>query len=328
MQPISSELGFLLEGLAEWSFDIFAVKACTKSYLRVVTMTCMTELNLLDYTDFDGVKLESYLTEIDKAYHDNPYHNSLHAADVVQTTYHFCTKGRLIDASGLTPLATFALLFAGAIHDVNHGGLTNHFLVATSASLAIQYNDHSPLENMHIATAFNIMHTPAFNFMELLPASTKKEIRRLVIAIVLATDNDQHFSLHEGLESITNCREPSMSPISQLISRTKRLSSGTPNSTMTSNITPICCSPGDQDSVNGKQCITSRPQGMRLNLRPRYVNIPIFQLFVLSVLPTSPLLSPFLILFFFIFSLLYFHFSRFCNFLHFNCYFLFFSFDL
>lgn len=294
MQPISSELGFLLEGLAEWSFDIFAVKACTKSYLRVVTMTCMTELNLLDYTDFDGVKLESYLTEIDKAYHDNPYHNSLHAADVVQTTYHFCTKGRLIDASGLTPLATFALLFAGAIHDVNHGGLTNHFLVATSASLAIQYNDHSPLENMHIATAFNIMHTPAFNFMELLPASTKKEIRRLVIAIVLATDNDQHFSLHEGLESITNCREPSMSPISQLISRTKRLSSGTPNSamTMTSNITPICCSPGDQDSVNGKQSITSRPQGMRLNLRPRYVILSIIKLFVcLTYLPL--LSSPF-----------------------------------
>jgi 3'5'-cyclic nucleotide phosphodiesterase len=270
MQPISSELGFLLEGLAEWSFDIFAVKACTKSCLRVVTMTCMTELNLLDYTDFDGVKLESYLTEIDKAYHDNPYHNSIHAADVVQTTYHFCTKGRLIDASGLTPLATFALLFAGAIHDVNHGGLTNHFLVATSASLAIQYNDHSPLENMHVATAFNIMHTPAFNFMEQLPASTKKEIRRLVIAIVLATDNDQHFSLHEGLESIANCREPSMSPISQLISRTKRLSSGTPNSAMTSNITPICCSPEDKDS-NGKLGSMSRPQGVRLNLRSRYV---------------------------------------------------------
>lgn len=292
MQPISSELGFLLEGLAEWTFDIFAVKACTKSCLRVVTMTCMTELNLLDYTDFDGVKLESYLTEIDKAYHDNPYHNSIHAADVVQTTYHFCTKGRLIDASGLTPLATFALLFAGAIHDVNHGGLTNHFLVATSASLAIQYNDHSPLENMHVATAFNIMHTPAFNFMEQLPASTKKEIRRLVIAIVLATDNDQHFSLHEGLESIANCREPSMSPISQLISRTKRLSSGTPNSTMTSNITPICCSPEDKDS-NGKLGSISRPHGVRLNLRSRYVT---FETFEMSVIPSHLHLSFLLIL--------------------------------
>lgn len=260
-----------MDKLADWDFDIFAVEKCTKQHLRLITMTCMTELHLLDYTDFEETKLENYLTEIDKSYRDNPYHNSLHAADVVQTTYHFCTKGRLIDAFGMTPLATFALFFAAAIHDVNHGGLTNHFLVTTSAPLAVQYNDHSPLENMHLATAFGILNTPAFNFMERLPASTKKEIRRLVIAIVLATDNDRHFSLHEGLEIITGSREKAMSPISQMISRNKRLSSETPTAAVTP-VTPICCnfdeSPRSPRAENGELEVR-RPTAIKVNSRVR-----------------------------------------------------------
>lgn len=275
LKPVSSELAILLLEIGEWDFDIFAVEKCTKSFLRIVTMTCMTELNLLDHTDFDETKLESYLTEIDKCYRDNPYHNSLHAADVVQTTYHFCTKAQLMDAAGMTPLSTFALIFAAAIHDVNHGALTNHFLVTTSATLAVQYNDHSPLENMHLATAFGILGNPAHNFMERLSQSTKKEIRRLVIAIVLATDNDRHFSLHEGLEGIAGSREKASSPMSRMIHRSKRLSSGTPNSTNSA-----CCnsemSPESRSITEDVGMIklhdVHRPTAVKPQMRTRYLD--------------------------------------------------------
>ena len=57
-----------MDKLADWDFDIFAVEKCTKQHLRLITMTCMTELHLLDYTDFEETKLENYLTEIDKSY--------------------------------------------------------------------------------------------------------------------------------------------------------------------------------------------------------------------------------------------------------------------
>ena len=223
LKPICGELVELLDGLHEWDFNIFALEPYTKSYLRVITMTCMMELNVLDHIDFDEPKLENFLTEIEKSYNDNPYHNSLHAADVVQTTYHFCTKGRLIDASGMTKISTAALILAASVHDVNHAGVTNHFLISTSSPLAIQYNDHSPLENMHLATAFGILNNPANNFMERLSPSTRKEIRRLIIAIVLATDNDRHFSLHQGLAAIVDQGVEAESPISQMISRTNRL---------------------------------------------------------------------------------------------------------
>ena len=51
----------------------------------------------------------------------------------------------------------FAALFASAIHDVDHPGLSNQFLSNTSNELAILYNDHAVLENHHLATAFKFL---------------------------------------------------------------------------------------------------------------------------------------------------------------------------
>lgn len=57
--------------------------------------------------------------------------------------------------------------------------------------------------------------------MEYLSIPTKKEIRRLMILIVLATDNDKHFLAHEQLESIVDhvAGKEIMSPINQMINR-------------------------------------------------------------------------------------------------------------
>lgn len=56
-----------------------------------------------------------------------------------------------------TDLEKFAALFACAVHDVDHPGLSNQFLSTTSNELAILYNDHAVLENHHLATAFKFM---------------------------------------------------------------------------------------------------------------------------------------------------------------------------
>jgi hypothetical protein len=216
----------LLGTSANWDFDLFKLEKLTKSPLRVMTMNCMTKLELMDKIDFDESKLIYFLNEIEKSYPKNPYHNAMHATDIVQATYHFCTIGRLLDATGISHLSTAALIIAAAIHDVNHIGVTNHFLVTTSAHLAIEYNDRSPLENMHLATAFGMMNKSSLNFIERLAPSIQKDIRRLIIAIVLATDNDRHFSLQDSLEKIIDQREERNSPINQIISRGNRLSAG------------------------------------------------------------------------------------------------------
>lgn len=56
-----------------------------------------------------------------------------------------------------TQLEVFAALVAAIIHDVDHPGRNNQFLVSTEDSLAILYNDESVLENHHLAVAFELM---------------------------------------------------------------------------------------------------------------------------------------------------------------------------
>ena len=56
----------------------------------------------------------------------------------------------------------FAALYACAIHDVDHPGLSNQFLSNTSNALAILYNDHAVLENHHLATAFKFLKVCCF----------------------------------------------------------------------------------------------------------------------------------------------------------------------
>jgi len=57
-----------------------------------------------------------------------------------------------------------AILVAAAIHDVNHPGVNNQFLITVRHSLATLYNDISVLENHHLATAFKTMQVGVVMF--------------------------------------------------------------------------------------------------------------------------------------------------------------------
>lgn len=61
---------------------------------------------------------------------DNPFHNSMHAADVTQSTNVLLNTPALEGV--FTPLEISGALFAACIHDVDHPGLTNQFLINSS----------------------------------------------------------------------------------------------------------------------------------------------------------------------------------------------------
>ena len=88
-------------------------------------------------------------------FQDIPYHNHLHAADVTQSTHILLSSAALEEV--FTPLEILAAILASSIHDVDHPGLTNQYLVNTSSELAIIYNDESVLENHHLAVAFKLI---------------------------------------------------------------------------------------------------------------------------------------------------------------------------
>ncbi len=55
-----------------------------------------------------------------------------------------------------------AALVAAAIHDVDHPGLNNQYLVAVRHELAILYNDSAVLENHHLATGFKTFQVSVY----------------------------------------------------------------------------------------------------------------------------------------------------------------------
>ncbi|XP_056268645.1 cGMP-inhibited 3',5'-cyclic phosphodiesterase 3B isoform X2 [Pseudoliparis swirei] len=97
-------------------------------------------------------------------------------------------------AWNIPALELMALYVAAAMHDYDHPGRTNAFLVATNASQAVLYNDRSVLENHHAASAWSLyLSRPEFNFLVNLDHVEFKRFRFLVIEAILATDLKKHF---------------------------------------------------------------------------------------------------------------------------------------
>ena len=69
----------------------------------------------IDFTIFS-----SFVTRIQNGYKDNPYHNKLHAFDVVQTTNFFLKKCKFIELATLNDLEIAAMYLAAMIHDFEH----------------------------------------------------------------------------------------------------------------------------------------------------------------------------------------------------------------
>jgi len=63
--------------------------------------------------------LVNFLTTVEKGYRDNPYHNSTHAADVVQTVHFFMSRSGQFGGQ-TTQIEVMAALVASAIHDYDH----------------------------------------------------------------------------------------------------------------------------------------------------------------------------------------------------------------
>lgn len=57
------------------------------------------------------------------------------------------------------------------MHDYEHRGVTNDFLVRIGDALALLYNDRSPHENHHLAASWALL--AEYNFMRGQPVASK-----------------------------------------------------------------------------------------------------------------------------------------------------------
>ena len=184
----------VLAKMEKWDFDVFALHEVTNGHPLVVGgIHLMTSMGVLDKIPIPKDKLATYLLNIERGYvPTNPFHNAVHAADVMFTTHFFLNAPLLRDMTG--PLDKFAAVLAAALHDYAHPGLSNPFLIATRDETATLYNDQSVLEMFHIAGSFRVMlTTPGCDVNEGMSREQFRQFRETMISMVLATDLKVHF---------------------------------------------------------------------------------------------------------------------------------------
>uniref|UniRef100_A0A0G4HX23 Phosphodiesterase n=1 Tax=Chromera velia CCMP2878 TaxID=1169474 RepID=A0A0G4HX23_9ALVE len=195
----------VVEGLAlleemgdEWEFDVWELygEVGGEYTLAFAGMHCAAVEDLLKVFEIPSQVLCDFFMALSKGYvSTNPYHNSVHAADVVQS-FHVLRKW----ASAKHPQIfgaqeTLAGLMAAAVHDFEHPGFNNTLLIQIQHPIAVRYNDISPLENHHVAAAFALMMKEGRRDpLETLSEEQYVSIRRTMIKMVLATDNASHAS--------------------------------------------------------------------------------------------------------------------------------------
>ncbi|XP_063970176.1 uncharacterized protein LOC129283067 [Lytechinus pictus] len=236
LDPTHEECRELLGRLDEWDFPIFQISELSDNQvLSQVAYRLFTDAGIFETFRISLPEFMNYFRALECGYRHKPYHNRIHAADVLHGCYYMSTQqipgftqvnpedldpmGRQDDdpdsfhtptvtprasissdssygilAGNLPALELMALYTAAAMHDYDHPGRTNAFLVATSASQAILYNDRSVLENHHAAASWSLfLSKPEFNFLSSLDVAEFKRFRFLVVEFILATDLKRHF---------------------------------------------------------------------------------------------------------------------------------------
>uniref|UniRef100_A0A8C6L0F8 Phosphodiesterase n=1 Tax=Nothobranchius furzeri TaxID=105023 RepID=A0A8C6L0F8_NOTFU len=217
------ELAKELEDLDKWSFNIFRVAEFSNNRpLSCIMYAIFQERELLKTFRIPADTFVTYVMTLEDHYHGNvAYHNSLHAADVTQST-HVLLSTPALDAV-FTDLEILAALFAAAIHDVDHPGVSNQFLINTNSELALMYNDESVLENHHLAVGFKLLHQENCDIFQNLTKRQRQSLRKLVIDMVLATDMSKHMTLLADLKTMVETKKVTSSGVLLLDHYTERI---------------------------------------------------------------------------------------------------------
>merc|ERR1712223_773316 len=169
-------------------------------------MGVFQERDLINQFKIPPTSLLSLLLTLEDHYlKEVPYHNSTHAADATLSMNSLLATPAL--ESVFTPLEVLSAIFASAIHDVDHPGLTNQYLINTSSELALMYNDESVLENHHLAVAFKLLQNPDCDIFVNLNKKQRQTLRKMVIDMVLATDMSKHMSLLADLKTMVETKK-------------------------------------------------------------------------------------------------------------------------
>ncbi|XP_046912992.2 high affinity cAMP-specific and IBMX-insensitive 3',5'-cyclic phosphodiesterase 8A-like isoform X2 [Dermatophagoides farinae] len=186
----------LLDNDLEWNFDVIELERISdKCPLLWLGTSIFDRFNVLQTLNCSQTVARNWLSLIEANYRKNSYHNSTHAADVMQATAYYLMSERL--KTLFDPFDQAICLIAAIIHDVDHPGRNSAFLSNSNHELAVLYNDISVLESHHAAYGFRLTvlgpDSDRVNIFKNLDRETYRECRQSIIDMVLATEMTKHF---------------------------------------------------------------------------------------------------------------------------------------
>uniref|UniRef100_A0AC35U6D6 Phosphodiesterase n=1 Tax=Rhabditophanes sp. KR3021 TaxID=114890 RepID=A0AC35U6D6_9BILA len=202
----AKEIAVYMQMLNSWGPNIFKIHELSKGHALVTTTyTIIKQRGLIKTFDISSHHLISYLIHLEHHYKENAYHNQIHAADVTQSIHVFLSSPSLKEV--FSDIEVLAAIFAAAVHDVDHPGFTNQYLINSNNELAIMYNDESVLEQHHLAVAFKLLQDSNCDFLTCLTKKQRQGFRKTVIDMVLATDMSKHMSLLADLKTMVEAKK-------------------------------------------------------------------------------------------------------------------------
>eukprot|EP00833_Pecoramyces_ruminatium_P012561 jgi/Orpsp1_1/1186593/evm.model.d7180000051757.1 len=155
----------LLEKVKDYNFPIFEFCEATPRPLLTMSYHLFVKSGLIGRLHLSTEKFLNFIKEIEEGYHtDVTFHNACHVTDILHCMYYFTTIPNI--SVNFKDWDLLFMFVAACIHDYDHPGLSNKFLIQTMDPLAILYNDKSVLENHHCAMSFDILFKEKNNFME------------------------------------------------------------------------------------------------------------------------------------------------------------------
>uniref|UniRef100_A0A670KL41 Phosphodiesterase n=1 Tax=Podarcis muralis TaxID=64176 RepID=A0A670KL41_PODMU len=196
-----------LEDVNKWGLDVFKISEYSGHRpLTVVMYSIFQERDLLKSFQIPADTFITFMMTLEDHYHaDVAYHNNIHAADVAQSTHVLLSMPAL--EAVFTDLEILAAIFAAAIHDVDHPGVSNQFLINTNSELALMYNDASVLENHHLAVGFKLLQEENCDIFQNISKKQRQSLRKMAIDMVLATDMSKHMNLLADLKTMVETKK-------------------------------------------------------------------------------------------------------------------------
>ncbi|KAH8029849.1 hypothetical protein HPB51_004884 [Rhipicephalus microplus] len=160
----------LLARVDQWAFNTFALDACSGGRsMPILCVHLFHEYGFLSTFNLDAVRV-------------------WHCFNVT-SAIRIAIKARL-DLNQIrehmTPVEAMASLIAAVTHDLDHPGVNQPFLIATSNHLAALYNNFSVLENHHWRSAVSCLRQSGI--FDHLATSVWDEIEEQIRSLILATD--------------------------------------------------------------------------------------------------------------------------------------------